>query len=93
MAAPDATQAALVASASAVITVIVSGWINSTSSDRRDAANARREADKDAKHDLEMCQITCEKLKERNADLRSELSLYRGLLAANDIQVPKRSDE
>ena len=76
-----------------------SKWLDSSSADRRDATVARRqadldaiaaqrEADREAKHDLEMCEITCERLRERPSELLSERSYLRGLLAAHNVPIP-----
>ena len=60
---PDATQAAIVGAIASLLTIGLSKRLDASSADRRDMATARREADRDAKHDLEMCEITCARLR------------------------------
>lgn len=87
-AAPDATLAVgIVAAASSVATLVLSKWLESRQTDRRDAAVARRQADQDAKHDLDLCEITCNRLQEERATLLAEISYLRGKV---DTLTPHR---
>ena len=85
---PDATQAAIVGAIASLLTIGLSKWLDATSADRRDQANARREADREAKNDLALCEITCERLREKQGELLSERAYLRGLLAAHDVTIP-----
>ena len=81
--APDATLAvAIVAAASSIGTLAFSKWLESRQTDRRDEALARRESDKEVKHDLEMCEIKRDRLLEERAALLADNAFLRGKIDA-----------
>ena len=98
--APDATvTVAIVAGCASLGTLVLSKWFDANASQRREATEERRladrvaldaqhEAEREAKHDLEMCQIVCERLRDERAVLLSDRAWLRALLAANGIAVP-----
>lgn len=104
--APDAATTTIVGAACAAVAVVVSSWINKQTAlatakqaadlqERRDVDMLRREADKEAKHDLEMCEITCDRLREDKSVLRgivaardADIAFYRGLLVSHNIAIP-----
>ena len=83
MTGPDTAANAMIAgSVLSFAGVVFTVWWSSNANERRDASVARRQADQDAKHDLEMCEITCDRLREERAALLADLAYHKGQLDA-----------
>ena len=96
---PDAATATVVGAVLAAVAVLGSSWFNKVTQEsaarrasrdlgRRDAIAARREADKRKDYDLEMCEITCDRLQADVASLHARNSMLIGLLIAKNIPIP-----
>ena len=71
-----------------VVGMLLTAWLTTRATERRDAAVDRRESDKVARHDLEMCEITCDRLERELSRSETHCALLKGVLIAHNIPIP-----
>lgn len=87
-AAPESLPAVVVGAIAAILTTLLSKWIDSRNTDRRDAQNSRRQHDRDIEQKMDECEKEKEDLRDRLLSVRLENAALRATLITHSIEVP-----
>ena len=86
--AETSNQVMIAGSVLSLLGMFLTAWLTTRSTERRDAAVDRREADKIAREDLVACEETCARLERELSRAETYCALLKGVLIANHIPIP-----